>query len=157
MAGINKVIILGNIGKIETIESRSGIFVKMSVATSQRYKDKNTGEQKEVTEWHNITIFGRLAEVADKYLSKGSKVYIEGSLKTNKWEDKSGKTQYAVNIVAKELQMLDSKGSNNGHGGGSKQQSNTRQTSDDYRRQKQSSDSLTESDFEDDDLNDIPF
>jgi len=157
MAGINKVFLLGNVGKIETFDGKNGIIAKLSIATSQKFKSKQNNEWQEVTEWHNVTIFGKLAEVAEKYVKKGSKLYIEGSLKTNKYQDKSGNDRYQLNIICKELQLLDKKeddgNGNNRNGGGNRR----RTSSDDYRRQSQSSDTLSEDDFQDDDLSDIPF
>jgi len=113
MSGINKVILVGRLGNDpEVKESRNGIVTNISVATSQKWKDKQTGEMKEATEWHRVVFFNRLAEIASEYLVKGSHVYIEGSLKTNKYEDKTGKTCYATSITAREMQMLGSKGDN---------------------------------------------
>jgi len=110
MSGINKVIIIGNLGgDPESGSLPSGNAVSnFTVATSESWKDKDTGEKKEVTEWHRVTIFNRLAEVANQYLRKGSKVYIEGKLRTRKW-DKDGQTHYTTEIIANQLQMLDSK------------------------------------------------
>jgi single-strand DNA-binding protein len=106
--GINKVILVGNCGKDpETRYMPSGGAVtKISIATSDAWKDKQTGEQKERTEWHNVVFFGRLGEIAGEYLRKGSQVYVEGSLRTNKWQDKSGNDRYTTEIVASEMQML---------------------------------------------------
>lgn len=106
--GINKVILIGNCGKDpETRYMPSGGAVtKISVATSESWKDKQTGETKDRTEWHNVVFFGRLGEIAGEYLRKGSQVYIEGSLRTNKWQDKSGNDRYTTEIVANEMQML---------------------------------------------------
>ena len=114
--GINKVILVGNLGKDpETRFLPSGSQVtSFSVATSQAWKDKQTGEQQQRTEWHRVVIFNRLAEIAAEYLRKGAKVYIEGSLRTQKWQDKSGADRYTTEIVATEMQMLDGRGSNNG-------------------------------------------
>jgi single-strand DNA-binding protein len=111
MKGINKAIILGNLGRDpETRYLQSGAAVtNFSVATSERWKDKQTGEQKEKTEWHRCVAFGRQAEIADQYLSKGSKVYVEGSLQTSQYE-KNGQTHYSTEIKVREFQMLDSKG-----------------------------------------------
>lgn len=110
MSGINKAIILGNIGNDpETKYTQDGkAITSFSVATSEKWKDKN-GQPNEKTEWHRITCFGKLAEIAEKYLKKGSKVYIEGSIKTDKWKDKDGNDRYTTGIIAKEMQMLDSK------------------------------------------------
>jgi single-strand DNA-binding protein len=109
--GINKVILVGNLGKDpETRSLPSGEAVtNITVATSESWKDKQTGEQKEKTEWHNVVFFKRLAEIAGQYLKKGSQVYIEGSLRTRKWTDKEGKDRYTTEIVAQEMQMLGSR------------------------------------------------
>lgn len=110
--GINKAIIVGNLGADpETRHLPSGSSVtNISVATSDQWKDKNTGEKQERTEWHRITFFGKLAEVAGGYLRKGSKVYVEGRIQTDKWQDQSGQDRYTTKIIANEMQMLDSKG-----------------------------------------------
>jgi single-strand DNA-binding protein len=97
----------------------SGMTVaNIRVATSENWKDKQSGENKERTEWHNVAMFGRLGEIAGEYLKKGSKVYIEGSLRTRKWQDKSGNDRYTTEIIANEMQMLDSRGGGMGGGGG---------------------------------------
>jgi single-strand DNA-binding protein len=88
------------------------------VATSENWKDKQSGENKERTEWHSVAMFGRLGEIAGEYLKKGSKVYIEGSLRTRKWQDKQGNDRYTTEIIANEMQMLDSRGGGMGGGGG---------------------------------------
>ena len=110
--GVNKVIIVGNLGNDpETRFSQSGsAMTNITVATSESWKDKQTGQQQERTEWHKVVFFNRLAEIAGEYLKKGSKVYIEGSLRTRKWQDKDGVDKYTTEIVAREMQMLDSKG-----------------------------------------------
>ena len=115
--GINKVILIGNCGQDpETRFSGAGAAItNISVATSESWKDKNTGEQQERTEWHRVVFFNRLAEIAGEYLKKGSKVYIEGSLRTRKWQGQDGQDRYTTEIVANEMQMLDSRG---GAGGG---------------------------------------
>ena len=111
MASVNKVIIVGNIGRDpETRYMPSGDAVtNISVATSDRYKDKQTGEMKETTEWHRVAFFGKLAEIAGQYLKKGSQVYVEGRLRTRKWADASGQEKYSTEIVADSMQMLGSK------------------------------------------------
>jgi single-strand DNA-binding protein len=118
--GINKVILIGNLGADpETRAMPSGMTVaNLSVATSESWKDKQSGESKERTEWHKVALFGRLGEIAGEYLKKGSKVYIEGSLRTRKWQDKSGNDRYTTEIIANEMQMLDSRGGGMGGGGG---------------------------------------
>jgi single-strand DNA-binding protein len=125
MASVNKVIIVGNIGRDpETRYLPSGDAVtNLSVATSDKYKDKQTGEMKEITEWHRIAFFGKLAEIAGQYLKKGSQVYVEGRLRTRKWTDQSGQEKYSTEIVADSMQMLGSRaggdaGSSMGGGNG---------------------------------------
>jgi single-strand DNA-binding protein len=110
--GVNKVILVGNLGKDpETRYMPSGSAVtNLTLATSESWKDKQSGEQQERTEWHKIAMFGRLAEIAAEYLRKGSQVYIEGKLRTRKWQDKEGKDRWTTEIVADEMQMLGSKG-----------------------------------------------
>ena len=117
--GINKVILVGNLGKDpETRSLPSGEAVtNVTVATSESWKDKTTGEQKDKTEWHNVVFFRRLAEIAGQYLKKGSQVYIEGALRTRKWQDKEGKDRYTTEIVANEMQMLGSKPGGGSSGG----------------------------------------
>lgn len=116
--GINKVIIVGNLGgDPETRYMPSGSAVtNLTVATNESWKDKQTGEQKDRTEWHKVAMFNRLAEVAAEYLRKGSQVYIEGKLRTRKWQDKSGQDRWTTEIIADEMQMLGGRG---GSGGGS--------------------------------------
>jgi single-strand DNA-binding protein len=118
--GINKVILIGNLGADpETRAMPSGMTVaNIRIATSENWKDKQSGENKERTEWHNVAMFGRLGEIAGEYLKKGSKVYIEGSLRTRKWQDKQGQDRYTTEIIANEMQMLDSRGGGMGGGGG---------------------------------------
>lgn len=110
--GVNKVILVGNCGQDpETKFLPSGSAVtNLSIATSESWKDKQSGQQQERTEWHRVVFFNRLAEIAGEYLKKGSKVYVEGSLRTRKWQDKSGADRYTTEIVASEMQMLDSRG-----------------------------------------------
>src|SRR5919206_3977490 len=112
MASVNKVIIVGNLGADpETRYLPSGDAVtNVRVATTDRWKDKASGEMKEATEWHRIAFFGRLAEIAGEYLKKGSQVYIEGSLRTRKWQDKDGQDRYTTEIRADSMQMLGSRG-----------------------------------------------
>mgnify|MGYP001394478937 CR=1 FL=1 len=124
--GINKVIIVGNCG--QDPETRylpsGGAVTNMSLATSEAWKDKNTGEQQERTEWHKVVFFNRLGEIAGEYLKKGSKVYVEGSLRTRKWQGQDGSDRYTTEIVASEMQMLDSRGGQEGGGGGGGYQQN---------------------------------
>ncbi|MDO3557328.1 single-stranded DNA-binding protein [Ralstonia pseudosolanacearum] len=119
MASVNKVIIVGNLGADpETRYMPSGDAVtNIRVATTDRYKDKASGEMREATEWHRIAFFGRLAEIAGEYLKKGSQVYVEGRLKTRQWE-KDGQKQYSTEIVAEQMQMLGSRQGMGGEGGG---------------------------------------
>jgi single-strand DNA-binding protein len=117
--GINKVILIGNLGADpETRAMPSGTTVaNLRVATSESWRDKQTGEQQERTEWHRVALFGRLAEIAGEYLRKGSQVYIEGSLRTRKWQDKQGNERYSTEIVGNELQMLGGRGGGAGAAG----------------------------------------
>jgi single-strand DNA-binding protein len=115
--GINKVILIGNLGQDPEVKfmPNGNAVTNVTVATSESWKDKNTGEQVDKTEWHRVVFFRRLAEIVGEYLKKGSKVYIEGKLQTRKWQDQSGNDRYTTEIVANEMQMLDSRG---GGGGG---------------------------------------
>ena len=117
--GINKVILVGNLGQDpETRYMPSGNAVtNISIATSESWKDKQTGEQQERTEWHRVAFFNRLAEIAGEYLKKGSKVYVEGSLRTRKWQGQDGQDRYTTEVIATEMQMLDSRGEMGGGGG----------------------------------------
>jgi single-strand DNA-binding protein len=118
--GINKVILVGNLGADpETRAMPSGSTVaNLRIATSESWRDKQSGEQQERTEWHRVVLFGRLGEVAAEYLKKGSQVYIEGSLRTRKWQDKQGVERYSTEIVGNDMQMLGGRGGG-GMGGGS--------------------------------------
>jgi single-strand DNA-binding protein len=109
--GVNKVILVGNLGKDpETrVTAGGGAITNAVIATSDSWKDKQTGEQKERVEWHRVVFFGKLGEIAGEYLKKGSSVYVEGSIQTRKWQDNSGKDQYTTEIVANEMQMLGGK------------------------------------------------
>jgi len=118
--GINKVILIGNLGADpETRYSQGGNAVtKFRIATSENWRDRQSGEQQERTEWHNIVCFQRLAEIAGEYLKKGSRVYIEGSLSTSSWEDKeSGQKRFRTEVIARDMQMLDSRSGFGGDGG----------------------------------------
>lgn len=114
--GINKVILIGNLGKDPEVRymPSGGAVANVTLATSESWKDKQSGENQERTEWHNVVFFNRLAEIAGEYLKKGSKVYVEGSLRTRKWQDKNGQDRYTTEIVAGEMQMLDSRGAGGG-------------------------------------------
>jgi single-strand DNA-binding protein len=124
--GINKVIIVGNLGgDPETRYMPSGSAVtNLTVATNESWKDKQTGEQKDRTEWHKVAMFNRLAEIAAEYLRKGSQVYIEGKLRTRKWQDKNGQDRWTTEIIADEMQMLGGRGG----GGGSAPMSSGQQS-----------------------------
>lgn len=117
--GVNKVILIGNLGnEPDTKYLPSGNAVtNITVATSDSWKDKQTGQQQERTEWHRVVFFNRLAEIAGEYLHKGSKVYLEGALRTRKWQDQQGQDRYSTEIVASEMQMLDSRGDGGNNGG----------------------------------------
>ena len=148
--GINKVILIGNLGKDpETRYMPSGGAVTtVTLATSETWKDKNTGEPQERTEWHRVVFFNRLGEIAGEYLKKGSKVYVEGSLRTRKWQGQDGQDRYTTEIVANDMQMLDSKG------GGSAAFDSAPTAAQRAPSQPQSSaSSMPENDFDDD----IPF
>ena len=140
--GVNKVIILGNLGADPDAKSMpSGNMVaNFSVATSESWNDKDTGERQEKTEWHRVVFFGRLAEIADQYLKKGSQVYVEGKLQTRKWEDREGNERWTTEIVGSQLEMLGDRMSS-----GSNQSNNMNQ-------------STSKSNFSDDEFDDdIPF
>ncbi len=149
--GVNKVILIGNLGKdpeVRYMPSGSAV-TNITIATSETWKDKQSGDRQERTEWHNVVFFNRLAEIAGEYLKKGSKVYIEGSLRTRKWQDKnSGQDRYTTEIVANEMQMLDSKG---GSGGASSSESDSYQQS--SGASKKPAVEMAADDFDDD----IPF
>ncbi|MEZ8133774.1 MAG: single-strand DNA-binding protein [Polaribacter sp.] len=118
--GVNKVIIVGNCG--QDPETRfmpsGGAVTNLSIATSESWKDKTSGQPQERTEWHRVVFFNRLAEIAGEYVKKGSKLYVEGALRTRKWQNKEGQDQYTTEIVASEMQMLDSRGGQDGGQGG---------------------------------------
>lgn len=109
--GINRVTLIGNLGADPEVRNTTGgsSVTNIKVATSETWKDKQTGERKEQTEWHRVVFFGKLAEIAGEYLRKGSKVYIEGRLQTRKWQDRDGNDRYTTEIVANDMQMLDGK------------------------------------------------
>lgn len=127
--GINKVILIGNLGADpdSRMTQQGSALTNLNIATDESYKDKNTGQMVPKTEWHRVVMFNRLAEIAKDYLKKGSKVYIEGRLQTRKWQDQSGQDRYTTEIVANELQMLDSKpgGYDQSQGNSNYQQQNT--------------------------------
>lgn len=113
--GVNKVILVGNLGKDPEVRymPSGGAVANVTIATTDQWKDKQTGEQREKTEWHNVVFYQRLAEIVGEYLKKGSQVYVEGRLQTRKWQDKNGNDRYTTEIIANEMQML------GGRGGGS--------------------------------------
>ena len=106
--GVNKVILVGNLGKDPEVRysPNGGAVANITLATSESWKDKTSGEKQEKTEWHRVVFFGRLAEIAGEYLKKGAQIYVEGRLQTRKWQDKEGKDRYTTEIVAGEMQML---------------------------------------------------
>lgn len=114
--GINKVILVGNLGKDPEVRyvPNGAAIANITLATSESWKDKVSGEKQERTEWHRVVFFGKLAEIAGEYLKKGAQVYVEGRLQTRKWQDKEGKDRYTTEIVANDLQMLGSRGSSAG-------------------------------------------
>lgn len=116
MAGVNKVILVGNLGKDPEVRHlESGVMVaNFTLATSESYKDRNTGERKQVTEWHNVVLWRGLAEIAEKYLKKGNQVYIEGKLRTRSWNDQDGNTRYTTEVVADNMTMLGGRPSSTG-------------------------------------------
>jgi single-strand DNA-binding protein len=114
--GVNKVILVGNLGKDPEVRymPSGGAVANVTLATSEQWKDKDTGQKQERTEWHNVVFFNKLAEIAGEYLRKGSQVYVEGSLRTRKWQDKNGQDRYTTEIVASEMQMLGGRGAGGG-------------------------------------------
>ncbi len=120
MASVNKVIIVGNLGKDPEVRymPSGGAICNVNVATTRQWKNKESGEKQEETDWHRIVFFDRLAEIAGEYLKKGRSVYVEGRLRTRKWTDKEGKDQYTTEIVATEMQMLGGREGMGGGGGG---------------------------------------
>ena len=118
MAGVNKAIVLGNLGRDpEVRHSPSGaVICNLAIATSRAWKDKESGERREETEWHRVVLYNRLAEIAGEYLAKGRQVYIEGRLQTRKWQDKEGQDRWTTEIVAESLQLLGGRDSDGGAG-----------------------------------------
>ena len=116
--GINKVILIGNLGKDPEVRymPNGNAVANVTLATSESWKDKNSGETQERTEWHRVVFFRRLAEIVGEYLKKGSKVYVEGRLQTRKWQDQGGQDRYTTEIVADQMQMLDARGGGGGGG-----------------------------------------
>jgi len=161
--GINKVILIGNLGQDPEVKytPNGGAVTNVTVATSESWKDKSTGEQKENTEWHRVVFFRRLAEIVGEYLKKGSKVYIEGKLQTRKWQDKDGNDRYTTEIVANDMQMLDSRGSSAGqndpsqHASGNRNEDNPTYQQDAHNTAKSNGHQKDEDPFDGGDL--IPF
>ena len=151
--GVNKVIIVGNLGQDPEVKytANGSAVVNIGVATKDAWKDKQTGEAQERTEWHRIVMFGKLAEIAGQYLKKGSQAYFEGSLRTNKWQDQSGNDRYTTEIIANEMQMLGGRG---GSGGGAPAPSQGQQQP---QSQAQSKPATAETAPLDDGFDDIPF
>ncbi len=116
--GINKVILVGNVGVDPDVRylPNGNAVTTLSIATSESWKDKTTGEKQDRTEWHRVVCFNRLGEIAGEYVRKGSKLYVEGSLRTRKWQDQQGQDRYTTEIVASDIQMLDSKSNSNNSG-----------------------------------------
>ena len=152
--GINKVILVGHLGADpETRAMPSGMSVaNIRIATSESWKDKQSGDQQERTEWHNVALFGRLGEIAAEYLRKGSQVYIEGRLRTRKWQDKQGNDRYTTEIIASDMQMLGGRGGGSGMGGGGRSSGEGRPAAD-----RESGEPVTSSTEKDDFDDDIPF
>ena len=121
MASVNKVILVGNLGRDPEVRytAEGSAITNISVATTSQWKDRNSGERREETEWHRVTFFGRLAEIAGEYLKKGRSVYIEGRLKTRKYTDANGVEKYATDIIAEQMQMLGGRDGGGAFGGGS--------------------------------------
>lgn len=109
--GLNKAMIIGNVGNLEMRYGSNGDGIaNLSIATSESWKDKQSGEKKDRVEWHRVVMYGKLAEIVGKYVKKGSKLYIEGSIRTNKWTDAQGNDRYTTEIIGRDMQMLDSRG-----------------------------------------------
>ena len=128
MASVNKVILVGNLGADPEVRYMpSGVaVVDIRLATTETWKDKESGEKRERTEWSTVTFYGRLAEIVGEYMKKGRSMYVEGSLRTDKWQDKSGNDRYTTKIIAREMQMLGGRDSGGGGGGGGGNQNQSR-------------------------------
>lgn len=152
--GVNKVILIGNLGNDPDVRyTASGAAVaNISLATAESWRDKESGEQQERTEWHRVVFFGRLAEIVAEYLKKGSQIYVEGRLQTRKWQDKEGKDRYSTEIVANEMQMLGSRS-----GGGSNQSYDQTPPNDDDTSSGNKPQKTTAKSKDDDFDDDIPF
>jgi len=161
--GVNKVILIGNVGgdpEVRYMPNGSAVTT-ITLATSESWKDKQTGQSQERTEWHRVVFFNRLGEIAGEYLRKGSKVYVEGALRTNKWQDQEGKDRYRTEIIGNEMQMLDSRNANDGgQQQGGHQQQGGYQRQGGYQQQAPQNSAPQQSNAEpnyDDFDNDIPF
>ncbi len=157
--GINKVILIGNLGNDPEVRYTAGgsAVANVSLATTESWRDKESGEQQEKTEWHRVVFFGRLAEIVAEYLKKGSQIYVEGRLQTRKWQDKEGNDKYSTEIVANEMQMLGGRGGGGGGEGGSSRSSGGGESRSRDRAPSKSADkgaSKADDEFVDDD---IPF
>ncbi len=154
MSGINKVILVGNLGKDPEVRYLEGgtAVANFTLATSETYKDRNTGERKTQTEWHNVVLWRGLAEIAEKYLRKGNQVYIEGKIRTRTWEDKEGNTRYTTEIVGDNMTMLGRRDEQS-QGGQSQSQQTSQQQSQSQSSQPQQQAQVQQT--EDDD--DLPF
>jgi single-strand DNA-binding protein len=150
--GVNKAIIVGTLGQDPEVRytANGGAVANISVATNESWRDKATGEAQERTEWHRIVMFGKLAEIAQQYLKKGSQAYFEGRIQTRKWQDQSGNDRYSTEIVANEMQMLGGRGGGGGAPTGSSEQSDSRSAS-------QSRPASADTAPMDDGFDDIPF
>ena len=138
MRGINKVILVGTLGKDPETKTfpNGGSLTQFSIATSDSWTDKNTGERKEQTEWHRIVLQNKLGEIAQQYLHKGSKVYVEGSLRTRQWTDQDGQERYTTEVRGSNIQLLDSKGDNQQQNQGGNQQGYQNNNQQGYQQQK---------------------
>ncbi len=156
MASVNKVILVGNLGADpETRYASYGDAIcNIRLATTETWRDKNTGERREATEWHRVSFYGKLAEIAGQYLKKGSQVYIEGSLRTRKWQDKDGKDQYTTEIRADEMKML---GGRQDGDSAPRQQAAPQQPRPQQQRPQQQNSGGAQGGFGDFDDSDIPF
>ena len=154
--GVNKVILIGNLGADPEIRytPNGNAVSNVTLATSSAWRDKQTGELQDRTEWHRLVFFNRLAEIVGEYLKKGSKVYVEGSLRTRKWQDKNGIDRYTTEIIANEMQMLDSRNSNYSGGANTGTTSTTTQTTTDAKASTTTPTATTSTTGNDDD---IPF
>lgn len=151
MSGVNKVIILGKLGNDPDVKygTNGNAITNISVATSETWKDKTSGEKQEKTEWHRIIFFGKLAEIAGQYLRKGSQVYVEGKLQTRKWQDNSGNDRYTTEIIGAEMQMLGSKSDSDTSGSSSQGQQSYQKPSSQSNNNRQSKPQSFD-DFDDD-------